>query len=79
MTTVDGNGNIKKIPDDYIKPCGPTGEEILKAASVSLGLFGVILDVTVTVEPMTNARVRNVFDRKLSVSCCLKSIFIIRQ
>lgn len=45
MTIVDGNGDIKIVPDDYITglPGGYTKRQILKAASVSLGLFGVKL------------------------------------
>ncbi len=69
MTVVDGEGNIKKIPDDFDLP-NLSREEILSAASASLGLFGVIIDVTVQVQPMTNAHVRNVFSHKFTVSCC---------
>lgn len=66
MTVVDGNGAIKIIPQDFnIPKLSPA--DILEAASASLGLFGVILDVTVTVEPMVNAHVRNVFSHSLSV------------
>ena len=67
MTIVDGNGEIKKIPEDYTTS-KISASEIISAASASLGLFGVILDVTVKVDPMVNARVKNVFSHKLDVS-----------
>lgn len=67
LTVVDGNGEVKKIPDDY-KIEGFSTEDIRNAANASLGLFGVFLDITVAVTPMTNAHVKNVFSHKLSVS-----------
>ena len=67
MTVVDGNGNLKVIPDDY-SSIGFNSGTILRAASASLGLFGVIVEVTVQVKPMTNARVINDFSLRLSVS-----------
>lgn len=67
MTIVNGNGEIKRIPEDFGKSgCSP--EEILCAASVSLGLFGVVVDITLKVNPMVNAKVKNVFSHQLSVS-----------
>lgn len=68
MTVVDGKGNIKIIPEDYAHLAGVSTEDVRNAASASLGLFGVIVEVTVEVKPMVNAHVRNVFSHKLSVS-----------
>ena len=67
MTVVNGDGELKVIPHDFVSQT-LSAEEILRAASASLGMFGVIVDVTVEVTPMANARVHNVFSRKLSVS-----------
>ena len=67
MTVVDGNGNLKVIPDDY-GSIGYNSDTILNAASASLGLFGVIVQVTVKVKPMKNAHVVNDFSKRLSVS-----------
>ena len=67
MTVVDGNGDLKVIPDDY-GSIGYNSDTILGAARASLGLFGVIVEVTVQVKPMTNARVVNDFSKRLSVS-----------
>lgn len=68
MTVVNGDGELKVIPDDF-GSIGVSAEEILSAASASLGMFGVIVGVTVAVTPIENVRVKNVFSHKLSVSC----------
>ena len=71
ITVVTGEGVVKVIPDDFTATESVTAKQMLKAASASLGLFGVVLDFTVKVNPMNNARVKNVFSRKLSVSCIM--------
>lgn len=69
MVVVDGNGEIKTIPDDYVTE-DLTAEDILKAASVNLGLFGVMVEFTVEVVTMENrgATVINNFSNTLGVS-----------
>ena len=60
---VDGNGQIRHLPDDG----DGNHDDILKAAQVNLGLFGVILEFTVKVKPMSNCKVDNIFSMKMEV------------
>lgn len=66
MVFVDGNGQLRTIPDG-IAPF-ILKDTALKAAQVNLGLFGVMVEVTVGVKPMMNADVNNDFTFDLSVS-----------
>ena len=64
MKVVDGNAKVRCLPDD----CGTNRDDILKAAQVNLGLFGVVLEYTAIVKPMSNCNVDNIFSMKLNVS-----------
>ena len=68
MVFVDGNGQLRTIPDGV--PSNPPllKDSALNAAQVNLGLFGVMVEVTVGVKPMINADVNNDFTFDLSVS-----------
>ena len=68
MRVVDGAGNIKKLPPESL-PDGVTvtDDQILKAAQVCLGLFGVVIEYTVKVQPMSNSKVWNIFDMSMKV------------
>ena len=66
MVFVDGNGQLRTIPDE-VAPHLPK-DTALKAAQVNLGLFGVMVEVTIGVKPMINADVSNDFTFDLSVS-----------
>ena len=66
MVFVDGNGQVKTIPD--VLPHSLDHETALRAAQVNLGLFGVMVEITVGVTPMVNADVNNDFTFDLSVS-----------
>ena len=61
MTIVDGFGNVRPLSELH------TSDDIMKAARTNLGLFGVILEFTVKVKPMSNAKVNNLFSMKLKV------------
>ena len=66
MKLVDGNGVIRSLPGDIgTLPVSP--EEVMKAAKVNLGLFGVILEFTMKVQPMSNSQVKNIFSLKMEV------------
>ena len=66
MVIVDGTGQIRTIPDEI--PLNLTQETVLSAAQVNLGLFGVMVEITIAVKPMVNAHVNNDFTFDLSVS-----------
>ena len=66
MIIVDGTGQIRKIPNEV--PLNLTPETVLSAAQVNLGLFGVMVEITIAVKPMVNADVYNNFTYDLSVS-----------
>ena len=63
MKVVNSKGEIQTIPD----PCLPEDEktEILKAARVSLGTFGVIIEMTLSIPDMKIVDVQNRFDLTL--------------
>ena len=68
MKVVDGAGNIRQLPPESpAKGVTVSKDQILKAAQVSLGLFGVTIEYTATVKPMSNCRVQNIFDQTLKV------------
>ena len=74
MKLVDGNGDIRTIPDDHVTPTNlspgespVSTEDTLKAAQANLGLFGVILEFTVKVQPMSNCTVNNIFTTTMKV------------
>lgn len=67
MKLVDGNGIVRNLPDD-IGTVSVSPEEVMKAAQVNLGVFGVILEFTVKVQPMSRCKVYNIFTKKLEVS-----------
>jgi len=68
MKVVDGEGNIQKLPPKSL-PDGVTVtcDQILKAAQVCLGLFGVVIEYTVKVKPMSHSKVWNIFDKAMKV------------
>ena len=68
MVFVDGNGQLRTIPDGIPPNPHLPKDTALKAAQVNLGLFGVMVEVTVSVKPMINADVNNDFTFDLSVS-----------
>lgn len=69
LKLVDGNGKVRTLPNDEMIPPDSTvsPDEILKCAQVTLGLYGVVLEFTVQVKPMSNAEVHNIFDMRLEV------------
>ena len=67
MKLVDGNGTVRNLPDE-IGTVSVSPEEVLKAAQANLGVFGVILEFTVKVQPMSHSKVNNIFTMKLRVS-----------
>ena len=71
MKLVDGNGVIRSLPGD-IDSTSVSPEDVMKAARTNLGLYGVILEFTLKVQPMSNCEVKNVFDLKMEVN---KSVF----
>ena len=62
------HGQLRTIPDGV--PSNPPllKDTALNAAQVNLGLFGVMVEVTVGVKPIVNADVKNDFTFDLSVS-----------
>ena len=79
MKLVDGNGNIRILPEDIsatnLSPGETTvsSDDVLKAIQTNLGLFGVILEFTLKVEPMSNCTVNNIFTKRMKV-CVLNCI-----
>ena len=67
LRVVDGGGEIRNLPNDP-EAKSVTPEEVLKAAQVNLGLFGVVLEFTVKVQPMSKSDVKNIFSKKLEVN-----------
>ena len=66
MKVVDGNAQIRHLPDESMSY--RDDNIILKAAQVNLGLFGVILEFTAIVKPMSNCTVDNIFSMKMEVT-----------
>ena len=63
---VDGNAQVRHLPYDSAAT-SVSPEQVLKAAQVHLGLFGVVLEYTVKVQPMSNSTVDNIFSLKMEV------------
>ncbi len=74
MKVVDGIGILRTLPDLESSGTGVTTDEILKAAQVCLGVFGVVVEFTLEVQPMSNRRVWNNFENTLGVRELLKLI-----
>ena len=63
MQLVDGKGEVRCLPRDK-----HANSDVMKAARVNLGLFGVVLEFTVKVKPMSKCRVKNDFTLKVKVN-----------
>lgn len=63
MKVVNSNGDVQTIPDENLSESEK--EEVLKAARVSLGMFGIIVEMTLEVQSLAVVTVDNKFDRKL--------------
>ena len=66
LKLVDGNGDVRSLPDD-IGTVSVSPDDVLKAAQATMGVFGVITEFTVKVQPMSHCRVNNIFDSKVKV------------
>ena len=66
MKLVDGNGDIRSLPGD-IGSSSVSPDDVMKAAQANLGLYGVILEFTIKVQPMSNCQVKNIFTQKVEV------------
>lgn len=64
MKIVNYKGEVQTIPDEALSP--DEKEDVLKAARVNLGTFGIIVEMTINVSPMENVRVENLFDITLA-------------
>ena len=69
VTMKDGSGN----PVTYELPSGMAANNVMRAAQVNLGLFGVVVEYTMIVKEMTKAMVENDFDTSLKVGCLTDS------
>ena len=74
MKLVDGSGAVRTLASSrhnshksFPGESPVSSEDILKAAQTNLGLFGVILEFTVKVQPMSNCTVNNIFTKKMKV------------
>lgn len=59
---MDHNGDIHNYPDDLKPnklPDGITVTEAWNALKVSMGVFGIVVEMTVEVKPLSTARVEN--------------------
>ena len=66
LKLVDGNGDVRSLPGD-IGSVSISTEDVMKAARTNLGLYGVILEFTMKVQPMSNCEVKNIFNLKMEV------------
>lgn len=64
MKVVNSKGEVQTIPDDNLS--AEEKEEILKAARVNLGVFGIIVEMTIKVSSMENVKVENHFNIKVA-------------
>lgn len=64
MKVVNYKGEVQTIPDEALSL--DEQENVLKAARVNLGTFGIIVEMTVRVSPMEKVRVDNYFDITLA-------------
>lgn len=67
MKVVNYKGEIQTIPDEGLTP--EEKEEVLKAARVNLGTFGIIVEMTIKISHMEKVRVDNKFDLTLADVC----------
>ena len=63
MKLVDGKGEKVILPG-----VNPPDPDVMKAARVNLGLFGVVVEFTVQVKQMSKCEVNNDFSQKLKVN-----------
>ena len=66
LKLVDGNGDVRSLPDD-IGTVSVSPDDVLKAAQATMGIFGVVLEFTVKVQPMSHCQVNNIFNLKMEV------------
>lgn len=59
MKVVNSKGDIQTIPSDDSKL---DKEQVLRAARVNLGTFGIIVEMTIKIWPIFNVHVDNVFN-----------------
>ena len=64
MKVVNYKGEVQTIPDENLS--SDKKENVLKAARVNLGTFGIIVEMTVKISPMEKVRVDNYFDVTLA-------------
>ena len=76
LKLVDGNGDVRTLPHDtkHKGELSITPEEILKSAQVTLGVYGVVIEFTVKVKPMSNSTVHNDFKKRLEVNKIIEKI-----
>ncbi|CAI8024882.1 hypothetical protein GBAR_LOCUS14408 [Geodia barretti] len=64
MKLVGPDGETRTFPDDFkgVKlPKGVTVDDAMNALRVHLGVFGVVVEITLKVEPMVSSEVRNYY------------------
>ena len=64
MKVVNYKGEVQTIPDENLS--SDEKENVLKAARINLGTFGIIVEMTVNVSPMENVQVDNFFNITLA-------------
>ena len=55
---MDGNGDVRSLPDD-IGTVSVSPDDVLKAAQATMGVFAVVLELTVKVHLMSHCQVKN--------------------
>ena len=63
MKVVNSKGEVQTIPDENLSP--EEKEEILQAARVNLGVFGIIVEMTIKVSLLEKVKVENHFNIKV--------------
>ena len=58
LKIVDHEGRLHSYPEDLPNHDHITKEEFMRALQVNMGLFGVVVEITMRVKPMTSARVK---------------------
>ena len=63
LKLVDGNGDIRTYPDDIPAelPEGISQEDAMNAVRASLGVFGIIIEITMKVKPLFNVKMDETF------------------
>ena len=64
MQVVGPDGDVRTFPkdfDDVNLPKGVTVEDAMNALRVHLGVFGVVVEIRLKVEPMVSCEVRNFY------------------